>query len=321
MPQALRPDRRDLRDGEVLENAARPMTDSASVQSKSDRPLTGIALMLTALAMYMITDTIAKYLTQEVHPVQIVWSRYVAYIFILTPIVLWRGVAKSFATSRPGAHAWRSFAMLLSGTCFTISLAHLELAFAITVAFVSPLFVTALSMVFLGEKVGIRRWSAVVVGFLGVLIVIRPGAEFSPWSLLPIASAFLWAISLILTRRTGGDHPLTNLVYTTIVGIVVATPMVVPFWGWPSWQAWTMLFCIAGWNLIALTIMVRAFAFAPASTLAPFSYSQLVWSILLGWAVFGDIPDLLTYVGGSIVIASGVYVWHRERVRARSRAA
>jgi drug/metabolite transporter (DMT)-like permease len=297
------------------------MTDSATAPSRPDRPLTGIALMLTALAMYMITDTVAKYLTSEVHPVQIVWSRYAAYIFILAPIVLWRGVARSFATPHPRMHAWRSFAMLLSGTCFTISLAHLELAFAITVAFVAPLFVTALSMLFLGEKVGIRRWSAVVVGFLGVLIVIRPGAQFSPWSLLPIASAFLWAISLILTRRTGGDHPLTNLVYTTIVGVVVSTPMVLPFWGWPSWQAWTMMFFIAAWNLVALTVMVRAFAFAPASTLAPFSYSQLIWSILLGWAVFGDIPDLMTYVGGGIIIASGVYVWHRERVRARLRTA
>jgi drug/metabolite transporter (DMT)-like permease len=306
----------------MLESAARPMTDAATpAPTRTDRPLFGIALMLTALAMYMITDTVAKYLTAEVHPVQIVWSRYAAYILILTPIMLGRGVARSFATTHPGAHAWRSLAMLLSGTCFTIALAHLELAFAITVAFVSPLFVTALSMVFLGEKVGIRRWTAVVVGFLGVLVVIRPGAQFSPWSLLPIASAFLWAISLILTRRTGGDHPLTNLVYTTLVGMAVSTPMVVPFWGWPSWQVWAVLFLIAAWNLAALTIMVRAFAFAPASTLAPFSYSQLVWSILLGWAVFGDIPDLWTYVGGGIVVASGVYIWHRERVRARSRAA
>jgi len=321
MPQAPPPGSPGPRGGKVLESAARPMTDSVSVQAKSDRPLTGIALMLTALAMYMITDTIAKYLTAEVHPVQIVWSRYAAYVFILTPIVLWRGVARSIATAHPGAHAWRSFAMLLSGTCFTISLAHLELAFAITVAFVSPLFVTALSMIFLGEKVGVRRWTAVVVGFLGVLIVIRPGAQFSPWSLMPIASAFLWAISLILTRRTGSDHPLTNLVYTTLVGIAISTPMVLPFWGWPSWQAWMLLGGIAAWNLIALTIMVRAFAFAPASTLAPFSYSQLVWSILLGWAVFGDIPDVLTYLGGGIIVASGVYVWHRERVRARSQAA
>ncbi|MBM3548275.1 MAG: DMT family transporter [Alphaproteobacteria bacterium] len=296
------------------------MTDAAPAP-KPDRPLTGIALMLTALAMYMITDTVAKYLTAEVHPVQIVWSRYAAYILILTPIVLWRGLPRSFATTRPVAHVGRSLAMLLSGTCFTISLAHLELAFAITVAFVSPLFVTALSMIFLGEKVGVRRWSAVVVGFIGVLIVIRPGAEFSPWSLLPIASAFLWAISLILTRRTGHDHPLTNLVYTTIVGAIVATPAVIPFWAWVSWEAWAMLFCIAAWNLVALTVMVRAFAHAPASTLAPFSYSQLIWSILLGWAVFGDIPDLLTYVGGGVVIASGVYIWHRERVRARSQAA
>ncbi|MSP48074.1 MAG: DMT family transporter [Alphaproteobacteria bacterium] len=298
------------------------MTDPASAASmKPDRPLTGIALMLAAMAMYMITDTIAKYLTDEVSPVQIVWSRYIFYVLYLAPIVLWRGVRRTVATARPAAHVWRSAAMLLSGTCFTISLAHLDLAFAITVAFVSPLFVTALSMVFLGEHVGPRRWAAVVVGFLGVLLVIRPGADFSSWSLLPILSAFLWAISLILTRRTGGDHPLTTLTYTTIVGLVGASIMVVPFWGWPSWQAWALMAFAAAWNLIGLTVMIRAFRHAPASTLAPFSYSQMLWSTLLGWAVFGNIPDLFTYIGGGIIVASGVYVWHRERVRARSQPA
>ena len=288
---------------------------------RPDRPLVGIALMLVAMAMYMITDTGAKYLTGEVHPVQIVWSRYIFYFLILAPIVLWRGIGRTFATAHPVAHVGRSAAMLLSGTCFTISLAHLDLAFAITVAFVSPLFVTAFSKLFLGEYVGPRRWAAVVVGFLGVLIVIRPGVDFSPWSLLPILSAFLWAISLILTRRSGRDPPLTTLAYTTVIGFVGSSLMVGPFWNWPSWQAWAMMGAIAAWNLTALTVMIRAFAHAPASTLAPFSYSQMVWSTILGWAVFSQIPDLWTYVGGGIVVASGVYIWHRERIRARSQPA
>lgn len=294
---------------------------TTALAAKPDRPLTGIALMLTSMAMYMITDTVAKYLTDEVHPVQIVWSRYIFYILYLTPIVIWYGVGKAFATTHKVAHVGRSAAMLLSGTCFTISLAHLDLAFAITVAFVSPLFVTALSMFFLGEKVGVRRWTAVLVGFLGVLIVIRPGADFSSWSLLPMLSAFLWAISLILTRRTGHDHPLTTLVYTTIVGLIGASLMVIPYWGQASWTAWAMMAAIAAWNLIALTVMIRAFSFAPASTLAPFSYSQMIWSTILGWLVFSHIPDLWTYVGGGIVVASGIYIWHRERVRARSQPA
>ena len=296
------------------------MTDDTNPAQHADRPLLGIALILTALAMYMITDTIAKYLTAEVHPMQIVWSRYLFYILYLTPLVLWRGIARSFATTRPGAHVARSTAMLLSGTAFTFALAHLDLAFAITVAFVAPLFVTAMSMVFLGERVGPRRWAAVVIGFLGVLVVIRPGIDFSPFSLLPILSAFLWAISLILTRQTGSDHPLTTLVYTTAVGVIVSTPAVLPFWDWPSWEAWALMGFTAGWNLIGLTIMIRAFAYAPASTLAPYSYSQMLWSTILGFVVFHHIPDLWTYVGGGIIVASGVYIWHRERVLARSRA-
>jgi len=296
------------------------MPDPTVSFAKADRPLTGIALMLTAMAMFMITDTVAKYLTREIHPVQIIWSRYIFYTIYLTPLVLWFGVRKTFATRRPWAHVGRSTAMLLSGTCFNLSLAHLGLAFAITVAFVSPLFVTAMSMLFLGERVGPRRWAAVVVGFLGVVIVVRPGADFSPWSVLPVASAFLWAISLILTRRTGqSDGPLTTLAFTTVVGLIGASLMVEPFWVWPRWEAWAMMAAIGAWNLLALTVMIRAFTHAPASTLAPYSYSQMVWSTLLGWAVFGDIPDVLTYVGGGIVVASGVYIWHRERVLARAR--
>jgi drug/metabolite transporter (DMT)-like permease len=301
-----------------MTDAAKP---SVTDPSETDRPLVGIALMLTAMAMYMITDTIAKYLTGELSPIQIVWSRYIVYVVILTPLVLRRGIRRTLVTTRPAAHIGRSTAMLFSGTAFTISLAHLDLAFAITVAFVSPLFVTAFSMIFLGERVGPRRWAAVAVGFVGVLVVIRPGLDFSPWSLMPIVSAFLWAISLILTRRTGTDHALTTLAYTTIVGLILSSLMVVPFWTWPSWQAWGLMAFIGCWNLAGLTVMIRAFTYAPASTLAPFSYSQMIWSTILGYLVFQHIPDAWTYVGGGVIVASGVYIWHRERVLARSRAA
>jgi drug/metabolite transporter (DMT)-like permease len=297
------------------------MSDAPQTARQADRPLLGIALMLTAMVMFMITDTIAKYLTGEIHPIEIVWARYFSYLPVLVPLAIWRGIPKTFATPDLRAHIGRSVLMLISSIVFTLALSHLDLAFAVTVAFVSPLFVTALSMLFLGERVGPRRWMAVVVGFLGVLIVIRPGFDFSPWSLLPILSAFTWAISLVLTRKTGSDPALTTLVYTTLIGLAGSSVLVIPVWTWPSWQAWALMFVSAAFNLVGLTVMFRAFAHAPASTLAPYSYSQMLWSTVLGFLVFHHIPDGWTYVGGGIVVASGVYIWHRERVLARSRAA
>jgi drug/metabolite transporter (DMT)-like permease len=297
------------------------MTQDTGPAQHADRPLLGIALMLMAMLMFMITDTIAKYLTDEIHPIEIVWSRYMSYLPVLVPLAIWRGIPKTFATPGLRVHIGRSVFMLASSIVFTLALSHLDLAFAVTVAFVSPLFVTALSMLFLGERVGARRWAAVVVGFLGVLIVIRPGLDFSPWSLLPILSAFTWAISLILTRKTGSDPPLTTLVYTTLIGLAGSSVLVIPVWTWPSLEAWVLMFVSAAWNLVGLTVMFRAFAYAPASTLAPYSYSSMLWSTIGGYLVFHQIPDLWTYVGGAIVVASGVYIWHRERVRARSQPA
>lgn len=290
--------------------------------ARTDRPLAGIALMLVAMAMFTVTDTLAKYLTAELTSVEIVWSRHFFYVFLLAPLVLRRGVRRTFATPHLQAQIWRSVCLLLSATAFTISLVHLPLAFATTIAFVSPFFVTGLSMVFLGEKVGPRRWGAIAVGFIGVLIVVRPAGDFSIWSLMPILAAFLWAIGLILTRRAGStDSPLTTLVYTTIFGLLVSTVLTIPVWIWPTPEAWALMLFIAAWNLVGLTLMIKAFAFAPASTLAPFGYSQMLWSTLMGFAVFGDVPDLYTYLGGAVIVASGVYVWHRERVLARSQRA
>ncbi|MBM3548274.1 MAG: DMT family transporter [Alphaproteobacteria bacterium] len=293
------------------------MIDSASVPNKPDRPLTGITLMLAAVAAYTVTDSISKYLTGEIHPFQIVWSRYFVYVFILVPFVLRRGVAATFDTPHRSIHIWRSALMLASTAVFVFSLSTLDLVFAVTVAFASPFFVTMLSIPVLGEKVGMRRWSAIFVGFLGVLVALQPGVAFTPWSLLPLASAFIWAVGLILTRLTGSEPPLTMLVYLTAVGLVLSTPMMLPFWTWPSAWDWGLMIFAAICNLIGFYTMFRAFALAPASTLAPFSYSQILWATLLGWALMGQIPGFWIYVGGGIVVASGVYIWHRERMLAR----
>ena len=179
------------------------------------------------------------------------------------------------------------------------------------------MFTTALSIPLLGEKVGIRRWLAVLVGFVGVLVVIRPGtAAFDPAALFPVASASFWALALIVTRKMSHrDTPLTTLVYASVVGFVVATLPLPWFWTTPDLPALAMILGMGVLSLSGHYLLVQAFQLGSVSILAPFAYSQMIWATLFGYLVFHNLPDLLTWVGAIVIILSGVYVWHRERVR------
>ncbi len=182
---------------------------------------------------------------------------------------------------------------------------------------------TALSIPLLGEQVGIRRWAAVTVGFAGVLIIVRPGGDsFQLASLLPMASSATWALGMIITRKMGwADPPLTTLLYTTLIGLVATGIPALLIWQ-PISLATALLMVVGGvLNLVAQYFQVRAFSLGPASLLAPFSFSSIVISTAIGVLWFGTFPDGWTWVGTAIVIASGLYVWHRERVRARERVA
>src|SRR5207244_2421201 len=145
---------------------------------------------------------------------------------------------------------------------------------------------------------------------------------FEIWALLPLLSSALWALGVIGTRISGQiDPPINTVCYNTIVGLAVTSALVPFFWVTPGWQDWLLFAAGGGWNVLGQLLMVRAFALAPASVLAPFSYSQLIWSTLIGWAVFHSVPDLATYIGAFIIVASGVYIWHRERLVATPQAA
>jgi drug/metabolite transporter (DMT)-like permease len=175
--------------------------------------------------------------------------------------------------------------------------------------------VTALSIPILGEVVGWRRWSAVAVGLLGVLIVVRPGTgAFDTAAIFPLLSAASWAVALVVTRKmSGADGPLVALTYAATVGLLV-TSAIVPFeWVNPGWREIGLALVTGGASTIAQWLVVLAFQKARASVLAPFSYSQLVWSGLLGFLVFGSVPDGWTLIGAAVIIASGLYTAHRER--------
>ncbi|WP_249123426.1 MULTISPECIES: DMT family transporter [unclassified Bradyrhizobium] len=282
-----------------------------------DRPLRGILLVLTSTIFLSSSDTMAKYLALRLPAVEIGWLRYLMFTLLMLPVVLAASPRQAMRTARPGMQVLRGLTLVGSSLLFISALRFLPIAEATTTSFVSPIFVTVLSIFVLGEVVGLRRWLATITGLVGVIIVVRPGTSaFHPAALLAITSALCWAVSLVTTRKIAGrDAPVTTMAYSAIVGFVLLSIMLPFVWMQPT--AWEL--AIAAALGIAATsghwLVVLAYRYGDASVLALFSYTQPIWATLLGYAVFGDVPDGWTFVGAAVIIASGLYTAHRERVR------
>ena len=291
---------------------------SAPLTERRDDPVGGIVLMLLAVVSFSCSDATAKYLAGQLPGFEVVWIRYIVFALMLLPAALRRGGAVLRA-SRPGLQLLRGLSMLASSMLFITCLPLLPLADATAIGFVSPLFITALSIPILGEQVGMRRWAAIAVGLIGVLLVVRPGTgAFQPAAILPILSALAWAAGIILTRKISGtDGTNTTLIYTAVSALVVIS-LIVPFnWVTPSLGQIGLglvygIFASGGQWLVVLS-----YHRAGASVLAPLTYSQLVWASALGFLIFNTVPDAWTLAGAAIIVASGLYTAHRERVRAR----
>jgi drug/metabolite transporter (DMT)-like permease len=297
-----------------------PRTSPERSPEPRDDPMRGIPLLLAAVVLFSISDALAKYLGQTLPPMEIVWLRYCSFFALtLLPLAarpgLWR--ARS-----PKLQLLRGLGVAGSAVFFTTALTLLPMAEATAINFVSPAFVTILSICFLGERVGWRRWSAIAVGMAGMLIIVRPGAEaFQPAALLPVISSFSWACAVIVTRRMGAtEAPATTLMWTAGTGLVVAT-LLLPFLGSQIPDAREILLglLLGAISFAPQWLVVLAYRAAPASVLAPFSYSQIVFSGLLGLFVFGAWPDQWTLIGAAVIAASGLYSAHRETLRARER--
>lgn len=287
------------------------------------RPALGIGLILAATVFLACSDTTAKYLASSLPPIQIAWIRYFVFFLIILPAFMWQGPRRVLRSARPGLQVFRGFGLVTSSILFITGLRYLPVAEATATSFAAPLFITALSIPFLGERVGPRRWAATVVGLVGVLVVVRPGTSaFDPASILPLLSALGWASAVVATRRTSaGDGAVTTLAYSAIVGVAVLTVLVPFVWITPDWHSVALATFIGFAATTGHWLIVLAFRYGDASVLAPFTYTQLVWVTLFGWIWFGAVPDRWTLVGAAVIAASGIYTAHRESVRARERAA
>jgi len=251
--------------------------------------LAGILLMIAAGSLFTVMDATAKYLSQSLPLIEVAWGRYVFHAATLPFIVARNGGFATIRSQRLGLQLLRSVFLLGSTVLFWLALKFIPLADATAISFVGPLMLTALSVPFLGEKVGPRRWAAVAVGFIGALVIIRPGL--------------------------GMAQPASLIIWSASVGLVLLS-VAVPFvWQAPDLAGWMGLVFLGLIGSFAHLLMILAYARAPASTLAPLSYLQLIWSTTLGLVLFSTFPDGWTLAGGAVVAASGLYVIHRERVR------
>lgn len=300
-----------------MSDSAHQMTAGGSGRPAEGRALTGILLLVCAMMLVPMMDGLAKFLSADFSTPQVVWGRYFFHLAFLLPLVLWRYGRSALLPKRPVTQVLRGGLLLGSTILFFAAIRTMPLADAIALIFVYPFVVTALSPLLLGESVGIRRWSAVLVGFAGALIVIRPGLGVFQWSaLLAVSAGTLYAFYVIATRKLAGSSPpLVTLAYSALLGAVVMSVVVPAFWLPPTPRDWAMMALMGLIGAVGHFLLIKAYEQAPASLLSPYGYSEMVMAVVVGFVAFGDFPDAGTWLGVAVIIASGVYIAVRERKR------
>lgn len=292
--------------------APEPRAESTSVWP-------AILQVVCGVMLFSMSDTMAKYLREADLPaVEIAWVRYIVFV-LFGLVVTGRRRFTGLWPRRPWLQVLRGLTLLGSSVFFIAGLSFLPLAEAAALSFVSPAFITALSVLILHEKVGVHRWGATLVGLLGVLIVIRPGSSaLQMAALYPLSSAACWAAAMIVTRIIGGtDRSEATLLWSACTGLVVLTALLPLVYRTPTPFEVGLGIAIGVFSSGGQYLLILAYRRATASVLAPFSYIQLLSSATLGYVVFGALPDAAAFAGAAVIILSGMYIVYRERVRAR----
>lgn len=276
--------------------------------------ITGILLMVTAMVAFTMLDATAKQLVKTLPPAVAVFGRYFVATVLSLGVMLRSGGFGLLGTRHPALQILRG--LLLTGSTILnfIAIMYLQLAQTAAIFFTIPLWVCALSVPLLGEHVGWRRWVAVAIGFGGVLVIMRPGTSDFHWAmLLSIGSAFCGSIYNIVTRKVGArDRAETSLFYVSSIGMLAAAAPLPWLWQMPQGAQWLMLAFMGLAGSAGHFMLIQAHRLAPASALAPFMYTQIIWMILVGYLLFGDVPELWTIIGAGVVVASGLFVFASE---------
>lgn len=294
------------------------MTPPAAAPGRNNTSRGAIFTMLAMLG-FASMDTITKWMVADYPIGQMMWVRYAIFCLFAWFVVRRRGLRAAVRSNRPWLQFGRALLAVVESAVFVLAFRYLPLADTHAVAATSPLIVIALGVLFLGEKAGPARWAAVAAGFVGVMLIVRPGfRDLDGALLLPVAGAILWGAYQILIRlcsRT--DTPETTLVWSAFVAFG-ATTLIGPLqWRWPDATGWALLIAIASLGALAHYALIKALDYAEAGSVQPYSYTLLVFVTILGVIVFGDIPDHWTLAGAAVIVASGLYTWHHERRTSR----
>lgn len=281
-------------------------------------PFKGIACVIVGGALLALNSTVVKFLVEDYTPGQIMTLRALFVYFVVAAFVWRDGGLHTLRVRSVGGQLARASCLALTTFLMILSVERLPLGDVFAINHASPLIMTAMAVLFLGERVGWRRWSAVAAGFVGVLIMLRPtAAAFQVAALLPLLVAFFSALRDIITRRLAATDSSTATFFVTTTVVLLAGLTLAAFTGWNPLRGEDIwLFALAAaFQGVAHFLMIEAFRFAEAKVVAPFKYATILWAMVIGFLFWGDVPDLWIITGGSIVVASGLYILHRQRLR------
>src|SRR4030095_14876216 len=287
----------------------------AKISSYDERSarLAGIGLMLLSIFMFSFGDALGKYMVATYSVGQLLWLRACAALLVLLPVI-WRQRAEFSRIERPWLQLLRVTLSTLEVAAFFLATVYLPLADVITYYLASPIFVTALSGIVLGERVGWRRWTAILIGFCGVLIALRPSTQTISWpALIALGGSLSFALLMLITRSLRRTPDIV-LASSQFAGTFTLGALMSPF-GWVTPGVGSLgLFAAAGCISVAALLCVnRSLTLAPASLVVPYQYSMIVWAVMFGYFVFGDVPQVATIAGAAIIIGAGLYIFLRER--------
>jgi drug/metabolite transporter (DMT)-like permease len=281
----------------------------------------GILWMLATMVCFISLDATMKYALEFLPLVEVTWARFF-FASLAALIICGRDLPKLWRSANPRSQLFRSMLLMVTTGLFNAGIMQVPLATATVLMFMSPILVTVMSAVVLQEHVGWRRWIGVGVGFLGALVVARAWENglsmFNTGTLLLFTAAFANASYQITTRKLRGDQPLTTLLFTAATGAVVTTGLLPWHWQMPDGREWLLMMMAGVLGCVGHLCLIRAYRLAPASVIAPFAYSSLIWATILGFAIWQDVPELTTLIGAAMIIGSGLYIFLRERRLAAS---
>ena len=273
-----------------------------------------ILLNLSAWTMLPIMDGIAKYLSSSLPVLQITWARYFFTVVIILPTMVLFFKKNLKLSEKPKLQIIRGALLFFANILFFYSISQISLSKALTLAFIAPLIVTIFSPIFLNEKVGFNRWVAVMIGFFGCLIVIRPGLiDFNLATFAALGTGFMYGFYLIVTRKLSNvDNPLLTLLFTGIVGAFIGSFVIPFYWVMPSSDQWLFLFLIGFFASIGHLLLILSLKLADASKLAPFGYFEILPNVIIGFYFFNNVPDIFHLAGLVLIIGSGIYIFKKE---------